>query len=93
MRMDGQADIGRVGTHLNRERGLGDEVTGIGATMPHPMIRSVDSSKRTLVTPSSLPSVRDRPDATHGNTPLPYFTPAAFASFSVTPTHATSGSV
>ena len=31
--------------------------------------------------------------AIQGNTPLPYLTPAALASFSVTPTQATSGSV
>ena len=43
--------------------------------------------------PSSRPSVSDRQDATHGNTPLPYLTPAALASFLVTPIQATSGSV
>jgi hypothetical protein len=43
--------------------------------------------------PSSRPSVSDRQDATHGNTPLPYLTPAALASFLVTPIRATSGSV
>ena len=42
--------------------------------------------------PSSRPSVSDRQDATHGNTPLP-LTPAALASFLVTPIQATSGSV
>src|SRR5215212_7078921 len=65
----------------------------LGPTMPAPMMRSVDSSNSTLVMPSSRPSDRDRPDAAQGNTPLPYLTPAALASFSVTPTQATSGSV
>ena len=32
-----------------------------GPTMPQPMIRSVVSSKRTLVRPSSRPSDRERP--------------------------------
>jgi hypothetical protein len=43
--------------------------------------------------PSSRPSVSDRQDATHGNTPLRYLSPAALASFLVTPIQATSGSV
>src|SRR3954464_9892620 len=64
-----------------------------GPTMPQPMMRSVVSSNSTLVTPSSRPSDSDRPLAAQGNTPLPYLTPAAFASFSVSPTQATSGSV
>ena len=65
----------------------------LGPTIPAPMIRSVVSSNSTLVRPSSRPSDSERPDAIHGNTPLPYLTPAALASFSVTPTQATSGSV
>ena len=65
----------------------------LGPTMPAPMMRSVTSSKITLVRPSSRPNDSDRPDAAHGKVPLPYFTPAALASFSVTPTQATSGSV
>jgi hypothetical protein len=64
-----------------------------GPTMPQPMMRSVASSNRTLVTPSSRPSESDRPLAAHGKVPLPYFTPFALASFSVRPTQATSGSV
>ena len=64
-----------------------------GPTMPQPMIRSVVSSKITLVMPSSRPSDSERPLAAHGKTPLPYLMPAALASFSVTPTQATSGSV
>ena len=43
--------------------------------------------------PSSRPRDSERPLAAQGNTPLPYLTPAALASFSVTPTQATSGSV
>jgi hypothetical protein len=41
--------------------------------------------------PQSRPRDSERPPAAHGNTPLPYLIPAAFASFSVTPTQATSG--
>ena len=65
----------------------------LGPTIPAPMMRSVASSNSTFVRPSSRPNDSDRPDAAHGNAPFPYFTPAALASFSVTPTHATSGSV
>jgi hypothetical protein len=43
--------------------------------------------------PSSRPSVSDRQDAIHGNTPLRYLSPAALASFVVTPIQATSVSV
>ena len=43
--------------------------------------------------PSSRPSDSERPLAAQGKTPLPYLTPAALASVSVTPTQATSGSV
>ena len=57
------------------------------------MIRSVVSSNITLVMPSSRPSDSERPLAAHGKAALPYLMPAALASFSVTPTHATSGSV
>ena len=64
-----------------------------GPTIPQPMRRSVSSSTRIFVRPSSRPSDSDRPEAAHGNAPLPYLTPAALASLSVMPTHATSGSV
>ena len=64
-----------------------------GPTMPQPMMRSVVSSKITLVMPSSRPSDSERPLAAHGKLALPYLMPAALASFSVTSTHATSGSV
>ena len=61
--------------------------------MPQPMSRSVVSSKITLVMPSSRPSDSERPLAAQGKAALPYLMPAALASFSVTPTQATSGSV
>ena len=64
-----------------------------GPVMPQPMIRPDASSNSTLVIPSERPRVSERPLAAHGNTPLPYATPAALASFSVTPAQATSGSV
>src|SRR3954447_13122413 len=65
----------------------------LGPTIPAPMTRSLASSNNTLVRPSSRPRDSDRPEPAQGNTPLPYLTPAALASFSVTPTQATSGSV
>ena len=61
--------------------------------MPQPMMRSVVSSNSTLVSPSSRPSESERPLAAQGNTPLPYLTPLALASFSVRPAQATSGAV
>jgi hypothetical protein len=64
-----------------------------GPTMPQPMARPVTSSNSTFVSPSDRPRVSERPLAAQGKTPLPYLTPAALASFSVTPAQATSGSV
>ncbi len=64
-----------------------------GPTMPQPMTRSVVLSNSSFVMPSSRPSESERPLAAQGKTPLPYVTPAAFASFSVIPAQATSGSV
>ena len=63
-----------------------------GPTMPQPMTRSLASSNSSLVMPSS-PERQRASRAAHGNTPLPYLSPCAFASFSVSPAQATSGSV
>src|SRR3984893_3848384 len=62
-------------------------------TMAPPTTRCVASSKRSLVKPSSRPLAMARPDAAHGKTLFCTFTPLALASSSVSPTHATSGSV
>ena len=61
--------------------------------MAAPITRSSVSSKITLVMPSSRPRLSERPEAAQGKTPLPTLMPLAFASLSVTPTQATSGSV
>ncbi len=65
----------------------------LGPTIPAPINRSVSSSNNSLVMPSSRDSARLRPLAAQGNTPLPYLIFFALASISVSPTHATSGSV
>jgi hypothetical protein len=62
-------------------------------TMPPPTMRWLSSSNSSLVKPSSRPLAIARPDAVHGNRPFLTFCPLAFASSSVRPTHATSGSV
>src|SRR5438874_5433497 len=62
-------------------------------TIPPPTTRCVASSKRSLVKPSSRPLAIARPDAAHGNAAFWIFTLLAFASSSVRPTHAISGSV
>jgi hypothetical protein len=41
MRMDRQADVGRVAAHLDRERDLRDEIAGVRPTMPPPITRCV----------------------------------------------------
>ena len=62
-------------------------------TIPPPTTRCVSSSNSSLVKPSSRPLAIARPDADHGNTPFLILRPCFFASSSVRPTHATSGSV
>jgi dihydrolipoamide dehydrogenase len=62
-------------------------------TMPPPMMRWVSSSNTSLVKPSVRDRPMARPKAAHGNLPTPTFRPLAFASVSVTPTQAISGSV
>src|SRR5690242_5037546 len=62
-------------------------------TMAPPTTRCVASSNRSLVKPSSRPLAMARPDAAQGKTAFRTFTPLAFASSSVSPTQATSGSV
>ena len=92
MRVNGQPDILRIRAHLDGKRGLGDQVAADGPTMLQPMIRSVVSSNRTLVRPSSRPSERERPLAAQGNT-LPYRDPLRLGLVLGQPTQATSGSV
>ncbi len=53
----------------------------------------MSSSKISFVKPSSRLFAIARPDAAHGNFATPTLRPLFFASSSVTPTHATSGSV
>src|SRR5690242_17748553 len=36
MRMDGEPDVARIGAHLDRKAGLGDEVSGVGADYSAP---------------------------------------------------------
>ena len=62
-------------------------------TMPAPMMRSLASSKMSLVKPSVRPMPTARPEAAHGNFATPTCRPLALASVSVTPTQAISGSV
>ena len=91
--VDGQADVGGVGADLDGQRGFGDEVAGVGADDPgadDPVVGLVEQHLGQALVP---PRDSERPEAAQGNTPLPYLTPAALASFSVTPTQATSGSV
>ena len=74
--MDGQPDVCGVRAQLDGQRGLGDQVAGIGpddAAADDPV---VVSSKITLVMPSSRPSDSERPLAAHGKLALPYLMPA-----------------
>jgi hypothetical protein len=93
MRVNGEADVMGIGAHLDRESCFRDQVASIwsnDATTNDAIGRLIEQD---LGDPFVAPSERDRPDAAQGNTPLPYFTPLALASFSVSPTQATSGSV
>lgn len=56
-----------------------------------PSTRSVSSSAMNFTCPSVSRLVLARELAANGNLPTLYFTPAAFSSCSVLPTHATSG--
>ncbi len=62
-------------------------------TIPAPRIRRVSGSISSFVEPSERPSDSARPDAAQGNVPFSYATPCSLASVSVSPIHATSGSV
>src|SRR4051812_1246412 len=62
-------------------------------TMPPPSTRWLSASKMTLVKPSSRALAMARPDAAHGNFATPIFARPCFASSSVRPTQAISGSV
>src|SRR6185295_6043222 len=62
-------------------------------TMPPPTMRWVCASKMSLVKPSSRALAIARPEAAQGNLATPTLRPAFFASSSVTPTQAISGSV
>ena len=62
-------------------------------TMPPPRMRPEDASNNSLVKPSSRPLAIARPDALQGNRPFFTLMPRAFASSSVRPTQAISGSV
>ena len=92
MRVDGLADVGRVGAHLDGERELADQVAGAGAD--DAARRRCDASrlsKMSLVNPSSRALAIARPDAAQGNLATPIFAPLFFASSSVRPTQAISG--
>ena len=93
MGVDGEADVGGVGAHLDGQAASATSSPALGPTMPAPIRRSVPSSNSSLVAPSERPRDSDRPLAAQGKVPLPYLTPAALASFSVALTQATSGSV
>ena len=62
-------------------------------TMPPPTTRWVSASKISLVKPSSRALAIARPDAAQGNFATPIAVPFFFASSSVSPTQAISGSV
>jgi hypothetical protein len=76
MRMDGLADIHRVGAHLDRQRDLADHVARMGthdtaAQNPAvPMGRRAESSNSSLVKPSSRPLAMARPDGSPGEQAL-----------------------
>ena len=62
-------------------------------TMPAPRIRPVPGSAISFVRPSGRPMPSARPDAPHGIVATSTSTPRSFASVSVRPIHAISGSV
>src|SRR4249920_294773 len=62
-------------------------------TIPPPTIRWSSASKMSLVKPSSRALAMARPEAAHGNFATPTLVPFFFASSSVRPTQAISGSV
>ena len=61
--------------------------------MAPPISRCDSSEKMSLVKPSSRPLAMARPDAAQGNLATPYLMPCFFASSSVNPAQAISGSV
>ena len=64
VRVDGLADVDRVGAHLDRQRDLADQVAGMGADDAAADDRDAWlSSNSSLVKPSSRPLAIARPDA------------------------------
>ena len=56
MRMNGEADISRVATHLDRKRHLGDEVAGVGtddARAQHAVRSRIEQQLRDAVVATS----------------------------------------
>ena len=92
--VDGQRQVLGDGAHLDRQHHLGDQLAG---ARPRRCRRrgSVGSPGRrsSLVRPSGRSSDSARPDAAQGNTARSYATSPAWASVSVRPAQATSGSV
>ena len=93
VRMDRQADILGIGAEFDGQRCLSDEVASGGPDNP-----AADDALSGFVEQdlgqALVAAKRQRtPGGSPRETPLPYLTPAALASFSVVPTHATSGSV
>src|SRR5439155_1670600 len=64
-----------------------------GPTIPTPSTRPVSGSTMSFVSPSLRPSVAARPEAAHGNFASRTGRPSRVAADSVSPHHATSGSV
>jgi hypothetical protein len=91
MRMNCQSDLLGVRTHLDRKRCLGNEVACVGPddrAADNPVVFEQHLGDPLVATEGQRASAR-RP----GKYPFPYFMPRALASFSVNPTHTTSGSV
>ncbi len=94
MRVDRVAEIDRVGAHLDGERDFRDQVAGIGADdggADHPVVLGVEEQLGDALAAGR--STGAGPTRPRGSTPLPILIPFAFASVSVTPAQATSGSV
>jgi len=91
--MDRAADVHRIRPHLDRQCDLADEIAGVRADDA-----AADDALRLLVEQqlgeALVAAVGDRAaEALHGNRPFLTLRPACFASSSVSPTQAISGSV
>jgi hypothetical protein len=91
--VDAFGEIANGRAHLDCDHAFGNEFARAVADDPTPSTRSVSASTMSLVSPSVRSKLIARPEAPHGNLATSMFRPFARASASVTPHHATSGSV